>query len=462
MQLNECNFLFNPISLLDYASNIVGTTLIVTPNFIYGFNKKMSTHAIKKMNDKEFYQWFVGFCDGESNFSVYLRNSKKVNFLFRIELHIDDIQVLNIIRERLGCGVVTQSKTKNSAYLIISGTNDIINILFPIFEEFPLNTTKYLDYLVFKKVLELYKNKVHLTETGMKIIGNLLSGYNKNRTNFIMPAEHQINITPYWFLGFCEAEGSFSIGKSESNNKMKFYSQFTIALAEHQKAVLVEIKHFLDLLGINKLCPELHISRCNITYRKSRSSTANPQYALVISDTYFIYHFFIPFLDNLLFISKKGLDYQDWKLGVEVLVRGLHLIDAGQTYLLSLMSRINSGRLTSNQNKIRALPLPTVDILSCPPLYEFGAYGEIRVISTSQTVTEAKYYMVTPVTSTVQNSKLNTDVSVSSILPTYLQGKAELCNFFGLSDVTIYKSINKGKAIMSKKTGITYTVTKIY
>ena len=49
------------------------------------------------------------------------------------------------------------------------------------------------------------------------------------------------------------------------------------------------------------------------------------------------------------------MDYLNWKLGVQVLVKGLHLIEAGQIYLLELTSKMNSGRLTSNQTKIKSI-----------------------------------------------------------------------------------------------------------
>ena len=92
-----------------------------------------------------------------------------------------------------------------SAGFIIFGTNYLINKLFPIFDNFSLNTAKYLDYLVFKEVLKLFKNKMHLSESGLKLIDQLLSNFNKKRTNFTMPTDHKINITPYWLLGFIEA-----------------------------------------------------------------------------------------------------------------------------------------------------------------------------------------------------------------------------------------------------------------
>ena len=40
---------------------------------------------------------------GESNFNVYIRKDKQyvIQFMFKIELHIDDIQVIYFLKERL-------------------------------------------------------------------------------------------------------------------------------------------------------------------------------------------------------------------------------------------------------------------------------------------------------------------------------------------------------------------------
>jgi hypothetical protein len=39
---------------------------------------------------------------------------------------------------------------------------------------------------------------------------------NTLRTKFILPNSHKILITPYWFLGFIEGDGSFSVSTSKS------------------------------------------------------------------------------------------------------------------------------------------------------------------------------------------------------------------------------------------------------
>lgn len=110
---------------------------------------------------------------------------------------VEDIQVLQFFHKRLGCGTVVPSKTRSSALFRITGPIDLINNLFPLFDTYFLNTTKFLNYLVFKEILILYKNKKHLTFEGMAHIKNLLGNYNRSRTDFKMPAYHKINITPY-------------------------------------------------------------------------------------------------------------------------------------------------------------------------------------------------------------------------------------------------------------------------
>jgi hypothetical protein len=59
--------------------------------------------------DEKFLNWFVGFADGESNFSIVLYKNSDGNILsatfrFTIELHVDDIEVLNYIKRKLNIG----------------------------------------------------------------------------------------------------------------------------------------------------------------------------------------------------------------------------------------------------------------------------------------------------------------------------------------------------------------------
>jgi hypothetical protein len=151
-------------------------------------------------NKSQIFQWFVGFSDGESNFSIVPKkdNTGKVNrftFMFSIGLHRDDIDVLYTIQRSLGIGTVRRSN--NECKFIV---NDIESIqkLISIFDKYNLNTTKYLDFIDFKEAFNLYYSRDGIvTEKLKETILNLKNRMNTNRTNFILPSHHEIKITTY-------------------------------------------------------------------------------------------------------------------------------------------------------------------------------------------------------------------------------------------------------------------------
>lgn len=202
----------------------------------------------------------------------------------------------------MNCGNIEISNTSNSALFYIRRSTDLVERLFPIFDTFPLNTSKFLDYLAFKEIFTLAKQKKkHLTPEDLDFINKIIAGCNKSRTEFSMPTSHTVTITPYYFLGLLEGEGSFSL---------QGQPMFRLVLREEQRPVLEAIKIFIDQLGQNLNYPEVKISRCTIYYRKARGKS-KPQYEIQIADLYYIRNYFIPFLDGLNFLSKKELDYKD-------------------------------------------------------------------------------------------------------------------------------------------------------
>lgn len=72
-------------------------------------------------------------------------------FVFRISLHKDDRNALEYIKSTLGCGRFNTERERDTLVFTISQLSAIEKILIPLFEQFPLNTTKHLDYLAFKK-----------------------------------------------------------------------------------------------------------------------------------------------------------------------------------------------------------------------------------------------------------------------------------------------------------------------
>ena len=58
---------------------------------------------------EEFAHWFSGFCDAESFFFIS-DSGNNFSFYFGINLHIDDIKVLQYISHRLGVGKISTNK----------------------------------------------------------------------------------------------------------------------------------------------------------------------------------------------------------------------------------------------------------------------------------------------------------------------------------------------------------------
>lgn len=53
--------------------------------------------------------------------------------------------------------------------------------IIPFFRKYPLHGTKRLDFEDFCKIIELVKNKEHLTNKGIEEIIKIQSGMNRNR-----------------------------------------------------------------------------------------------------------------------------------------------------------------------------------------------------------------------------------------------------------------------------------------
>jgi len=171
------------------------------------------------MDKTKFIEWFVGFTDGEENFMIGSDTRGKFtrfNFRFMIGLHIDDKPLLDFIQNNLGVGIVNTNKENTVSYFIISDTSVLKSVLIPIFDQFSLNTSKYLDYLSFKEALLLELPHFSKTEIRLNHINkilNLKKNMNKTRIVFDLAFKH-IKITPFWLLGFIEAEGSFFLRRN--------------------------------------------------------------------------------------------------------------------------------------------------------------------------------------------------------------------------------------------------------
>jgi len=71
--------------------------------------------------------------------------------------------------------------TENAVNFQITNFTDIMNIIIPFFEQYPIEGIKKLDYMDFKTVGDLMLNKEHLTQSGLDNIINIQSNMNRSR-----------------------------------------------------------------------------------------------------------------------------------------------------------------------------------------------------------------------------------------------------------------------------------------
>jgi hypothetical protein len=70
---------------------------------------------------------------------------------------------------------------KNSVSLQVIKFSDISDIIIPFFKEYPIQGQKYLDFLDFIKIVNILKNKEHLTSEGFNNILNIKASMNERR-----------------------------------------------------------------------------------------------------------------------------------------------------------------------------------------------------------------------------------------------------------------------------------------
>ena len=179
---------------------------------------------VKNNNRSSFEQWLVGFTDGDGCFSI-TNQGEKWSLVFKLAQSRYNLRVLNYVKKELGVGSITKDGSKGQYF--IRDRKLIESIVIPIFDKYPLLTTKYFDYVKFNKALAIL-NDVNLSKQhkNAKLIEIKNS---KGNANYMSPAwsyatlpltsVNSLNnvISKSWLIGFIEAEGSFYLTNKDSN-----------------------------------------------------------------------------------------------------------------------------------------------------------------------------------------------------------------------------------------------------
>jgi hypothetical protein len=294
----------------------------------------------REISSDDFYEWLAGFTDAEGSFRIK-NDTRRPNtpfmFEFIINLHKDDRQVLEYIKSILGIGNVTERG--NVATLSVSRRIEV-QILINIFIKFSLNTTKRLDFKDWKLAFELWSL---VEEDGDRIvcitrIKKIKAGMNRGRPYEVSKLE-DIRITKYWLLGFIEGEAAFSITKSTLANR------FSLGQVSRERPLLEKICDFLDWTKKLTGKPALAIAD-----KKEKEEYINQKAycELYCSNQEFLRNVLVPLFSNLNWLTKKFLDFEDWREVLNLKDKGYHLIPEGKDIILKIIAQMNNNRLSTN------------------------------------------------------------------------------------------------------------------
>lgn len=158
----------------------------------------------------EFIDWFRGFTDAEGCFKITpQRSGSAFEFRFSFGLHIDDLPVLEYIKNQLNMGKISINSTRAKVTYNVIAKKDIAKIIV-IFNEYNLNSTKHLNFLAFKEAFALYisESRRNIEKLKPRIL-EIINEMNTKRIDFTMPSNHS-KVTINWLIGFIEGDGSFS------------------------------------------------------------------------------------------------------------------------------------------------------------------------------------------------------------------------------------------------------------
>ena len=102
---------------------------------------------------------------------------------------IDRVLIENIRKYFGDIGYISKPNDKNlTVEFRVSTLSDLINIIIPHFDKYPLKTKKHVDFLLFKDIVLLMKNKEHSTLEGIQNIVNIKASLNTGLTENLKEA----------------------------------------------------------------------------------------------------------------------------------------------------------------------------------------------------------------------------------------------------------------------------------
>ena len=257
-----------------------------------------------------------------------------------LKLHKKDEGLLNLIQTYFGGIGKVRYGEKDSCLFIVRSLDQIMNVIIPHFDKYPLITKKAEDYILFREAVKIIHKKEHLTNEGLQATAsrvNIRATLNLGLTPVLKEAFPPLAATPVprpqiedtkiphpeWVAGFTSGDGSFKIKFAKSSSyKSGFQVTLIFQLTQHSKDELL-MKSFISYFGCGKYYP-------------FRSVELGDYQCFKLSD---IRNIIIPFFLKHNIMGIKLQDFTDWCLVADIMEKGGHLTTEG----LEQIRKIQSG-----------------------------------------------------------------------------------------------------------------------
>lgn len=203
---------------------------------------------------------------------------------------------------------------------------------------FPLVTSKGLNFETFKEAAEIVARGEHLNYNGLDKILSLKETMNKGRSfdelfNYLNSKE--IKLDPSWVQAFVDAEGCFGtlITKSDkTTGKIVTRNRLSISQSSHDFPVLKAIKDFFNKGYTSPKAEDMNcLDKAKLHSDKSFYYNSMPETI-------------IPFFDKYPMYTRKQLDYLDFKGFYLLKENKAYLSNAGFEEMRNICNNMNSGR----------------------------------------------------------------------------------------------------------------------
>lgn len=315
-------------------------------------SKKIVASQFESKNLNPFY--ISGFTDGEGSFSFSILRNKTQKIGWAVRLNFSLVAAKNpanerqfqLIKDYFGVGQVVERKalTPNSnpsIYFVVRNFQDCI-VIRKHFENYPLITTKLVQFKLWCLVMDLMFEKAQFTDEGLNRIvalklhspmglSDLLKLNFPKYLNYTQPCPtynpNFANLNIFWIAGFINADGHFRIQiqkSSASLNKVQCVPVIQITQHLNSLVVLEEIKKYLGLGSV-----------------KIRNTNAAADFLIrnIKEANQFIEKF-----ETAELLGAKALDYFVFCESIDLINNKKHLTEEGLALIKQKNSNVNSKR----------------------------------------------------------------------------------------------------------------------